>query len=194
MSGCEDSPVWRLPVTWLLLTSLSHTHTGLCPEEAVVDQSQQLPAPNTNTTIRCPADTLYNPTTDVCSFFQTPVSIDIMSLCPHWAQLSVFGTVASCCLEDPSSSAPSTASVFVRDTSLVFKLHFSSKASQSLKDLRPLYSVYVCLDVADTVLVSDRYPMQTSPSTLHITRVHTDYNKFIIFPPKDNSLYLLGNK
>lgn len=121
-------------ITWDLAASnipLSHMHTELCPEEAVLDQiPSKLPAPNTKHTVVIPLEHPLSPLMFVL-FLNSSL---------HWHHEPVLTGLAFrlwnsgvLLFRDPSSSAlPSTTSVCVRHI-FGFQNYFSSQASQSLK-------------------------------------------------------------
>ena len=123
-------------ITWDLAASnipLSHMHTELCPEEAVLDQiPSKLPAPNTKHTVVIPLEHPLSPLMFVL-FLNSSL---------HWHHEPVLTGLAFrlwnsgvLLFRDPSSSAlPSTTSVCVRHI-FGFQNYFSSQASQSRKSL-----------------------------------------------------------
>ena len=197
MWGLPISP-W-LSVIWPLLTfpSLSHTHNFVLWKLFLINP-QELPS------------TKYKPHLLSSPHLNTPCCLSplmfalflISSL--HWHREPILTGIAfRLCNRDvllfrgpASSTLPSTTNLFVRHIFGV-QNYFSSQPSPSLKRSQALYGVYLCLDVAGTQSLSpDKISHIYRPtfcSSYKPLSIHA-CNKFIIFPPKYNNLYLLGNQ
>ena len=175
---------------------LSHTHNFVLWKLFWLKSPVSSPAPNTNHTLLS------------SSHLNTPCCLSpltfvlFLSSSPRWHREPMLIGLAFrlwnsgvLLFRGPSSALPSTI-VCLWATSLLFRITSLPALHNLWRDLRPLYGVYRCLDVADTVFISrwDIPNLQTRLCSSHKPLSIHDCNKFIIFPPKDNNLYLLGNQ